>query len=107
MKYVFDLDGTLCSLTDGDYSKSIPIYSRIEKVNELYESGNNIVIYTARGMKRSNDDVKKSSELFEKLTKEQLRSWGVKFHSLVMGKPSSDVYIDDKGVKDYNFFKDQ
>ena len=33
---------------------------------------------------------------FYKLTKKQ-RDWGVKHHGLFMGKPSGDIYIDDKG----------
>ena len=39
MTYVFDIDGTICSLTNGDYEKAIPINERIEKINSLYEKG--------------------------------------------------------------------
>ena len=40
----------------------------------------------------------------EQLTKNQLETWGVKYHKLFMGKPSGDLYVDDKGVKDEHFF---
>jgi len=106
MKYVFDLDGTLCNNTGGDYSSAAPNTTRIEKVNKLYDSGHRIVIHTARGMGRTDDDPVKASELFEKLTRDQLTSWGIKHHGLVMGKPSGDMYVDDKGERDHDFFKD-
>ena len=106
MKYVFDLDGTLCTSFGSDYSLAEPKFSRIEVVNTLYDEGHRIVILTARGMGRSNDDSRIASQLFEELTREQLRLWGVKYHSLVMGKPAGDIYIDDKGERDHDFFKD-
>ena len=42
--------------------------------------------------------------LFYNYTVQQLGTWGVKYHSLFLGKPSGDVYVDDKGVKDAEFF---
>jgi len=37
-------------------------------------------------------------------TKNQLSSWGCKFHELYLSKPNADHYIDDKGIMDINFF---
>jgi hypothetical protein len=34
----------------------------------------------------------------------QLELWGCKYHELIMGKPSADYYIDDKAIKDNDFF---
>ena len=31
MTYVFDIDGTICTKTDGDYENAIPIVERVEK----------------------------------------------------------------------------
>ena len=39
-----------------------------------------------------------------KLTEEQLNNWGVKFHDLYLTKPHADIYIDDKGISDKDFF---
>tara|TARA_R110001606_G_scaffold356307_1_gene507574 strand:- start:15196 stop:15510 length:315 start_codon:yes stop_codon:yes gene_type:complete len=100
MTYVFDIDGTICHSDDG-YENSKPILDRIEKINKLYESGHTIYFLTARGMGRSNN---KKPLLFEDLTKKQLEKWGVKYHNLFMGKPSGSLYIDDKGIKDEDFF---
>ena len=42
--------------------------------------------------------------MFFNFTKEQLEEWGVKHHDLFLGKPAGDLYIDDKGMKDEDFF---
>ena len=80
------------------------IISRIEKVNELYEAGHRVVFQTARGMGRSGNSVAYAYAAFEALTKRQLDEWGVKYHDLFLGKPAGDVYIDDKGYRDEDFF---
>lgn len=104
-KYVFDIDGTICKTIDGLYRESIPIKGRINKINKLFEDGNSITYFTARGMGRTNDDSDKAIELFYDMTKEQLDRWGAKYNTLVLGKPSADLYVDDKGVSDEDFFK--
>jgi histidinol phosphatase-like enzyme len=107
MVYVVDIDGTICESAGGDYSTSIPIESRIQKVNKLYEDGHTIVMLTARGMGRSNGDQKVAEKLMRDVTEKQLKSWGLKYHSLYFGKPSADFYIDDKAKTDKDFFDDQ
>jgi hypothetical protein len=77
---------------------------RIEKINQLYEDGHTIKYFTARGMGRYNDDAQKARDKFYNLTKMQLELWGCKYHELIMGKPSADYYIDDKAIKDNDFF---
>ena len=56
MKYVIDIDGTICkeviipnSGGKKDYANHIPIPERIEKVNKLYDAGHTIKYMTARG----------------------------------------------------------
>lgn len=104
--YVFDIDGTICTLTDGDYTKARPLQSRVNKINHLYDSGNYIIFHTARGMGRYNNDQSKAIDEFYELTKGQLSLWGVKYHRLFLGKPSGDIYIDDKAKLDKDFFND-
>jgi hypothetical protein len=55
-------------------------------------------------MGRTDNDHKKSIEMFYDLTVKQLESWGVKYHKLFLGKPAGDSYVDDKGIKDEDFF---
>tara|TARA_B100000131_G_C18084417_1_gene599516 strand:+ start:747 stop:1100 length:354 start_codon:yes stop_codon:yes gene_type:complete len=103
--YVFDIDGTICSkVDDGDYSKAKPIKNRIERINALYDQGNKIVFQTARGMGRSGNSQAYAWKAFGSMTHDQLQEWGVKYHSLFLGKPAGDVYIDDKGIADGEFF---
>lgn len=105
MNYVFDLDGTICTNTNGDYVNAVPIIDRVKHINELFDKQNNIVIYTARGMGSSNNNQIIAIEKYYSLTKRQLIEWNVKHHQLVFGKPFGDVYIDDKGINDNEYFK--
>ena len=95
-KYCFDLDGTLCTNTEGEYENAVPFPKRIMKVNAIYEEGSNILIYTARGTVTGID--------WRPLTTKQLEEWGVKYHELRLGKPFADVYVDDRAVNDGDFF---
>ena len=102
--YVFDIDGTICTNSGPNYELSSPYPDRIGKINELYDQGHTILFLTARGMGRhKNNQIKAINDLYE-LTKEQLDSWGVKYHDLFLGKPQGDLYIDDKGINDKKFF---
>ena len=95
--YCFDLDNTLCHTMEGDYEESVPYYPRINKVNKLYDSGNRIVIDTARGSVTGID--------WFMITKDQLDRWGLKYHALRVGtKMAADFYIDDKAISDKEFF---
>ena len=104
-RYVVDLDGTLCTNTEGDYSSAEPRIDRIRKINELFEAGHQIIILTARGMGRFNNDGHAAEQAFRALTETQLAEWGVKYHALFLGKPAGDLYIDDKAIKDSDFFE--
>ena len=104
--YVFDIDGTICTNTNSEYEKATPIRSRIKKVNDLYDEGHSIIFQTARGMGRSGNSQAYAKTAFYEFTKNQLDSWGVKHHALFLGKPAADYYIDDKGIKDGDFFVD-
>ena len=87
--YVFDIDGTICTNTFGKYDLASPYVERINFVNKLYEEGNYIKFFTARGSSTGID--------WRDLTKKQLSKWGVLYHELILGKPEGDLYIDDKG----------
>ena len=93
--FCFDLDGTLCTNTFGEYQNAEPLPEMIHKVNELYESGHFIKIFTARGSGTKTDWIQ--------LTNEQLVLWGVKFHELIVGKPEADYYIDDRAITAFDF----
>ena len=99
----FDLDDVLCFRTSNigsveKYKTCYPNLSMIELVNECYDNGAIIKIYTARGMTTFQGDVSKVYSNLYTVTLEQLKQWGVKYHELVMGKLHYDILIDDKVV---------
>ena len=104
LTYVIDIDGTICSQTDGDYSLAVPFENRITLINDLYEQGHHIIYFTARGMGSTNNNISAAYAKMYSFTEKQLSDWGAKYHSLFLGKPRADLYIDDKAMKDSNFF---
>jgi hypothetical protein len=66
----------------------MPIFERIQYVNELKKKGNHITIWTARGSNSGID--------YSELTKKQLETWKIDYDELKIGKPDYDIYIDDK-----------
>lgn len=110
--YAFDLDETLCVRKNGvehlgpdKYSYCLPIDDMIVRVNKLYDDGNTIIIYTARGMSQFNGDIHKVYSKLYGVTTECLKNWGVKYHTLIMGKPHYDYIIDDKAISIDEFKK--
>ena len=101
MIYIIDIDNTICLTrkdAEGrwDYPSSLPYQDRIDMVNELYDGGNTIIYWTARGSGSGLD--------WTELTKQQLDSWGCKYHEVRLGKPSYDIWIDDKAFNDEHWF---
>jgi len=86
----FDLDGTLCTNTFGEYAAAEPLPAAIERVNDLAAAGHRIIILTARGTATGID--------WSEVTRGQLDRWGVTYEALHFGKPSADVYVDDRAV---------
>jgi hypothetical protein len=86
-----DIDETICrSPNKPDYTTSQPIAENIEKANKLYDEGNTIVYWTARGTVTGID--------WRETTEKQFEEWGVKYHDLKFGKPYYDLFIDDKNM---------
>jgi histidinol phosphatase-like enzyme len=90
MIYVIDIDGTLCQTPETDYSRSVPDAGAIRLVNQLYDAGHTIKVFTGRGSRSGKD--------WKDFTAQQLTAWGLKYHELIMGKPAGDIFIDDKAV---------
>jgi hypothetical protein len=94
MQLIIDLDGTICT-EEKMFSRSLaqPIANAVESVNYLYDSGHIIIIYSARLWIE-----------FE-MTTHWLKTNGVKYHQLVMGKPQGDFWIDDRAIEFDNWQK--
>ena len=98
----FDLDNVICNTKLNYYSKSTPKKDVIKLINKLYFKNHKIIIFTARGMGTYKKNLKFIEKKYRKLTEKQLMNWRVNYHELIFGKPSYDLYIDDKN---YNFKK--
>tara|TARA_R110001592_G_scaffold317726_1_gene594642 strand:- start:705 stop:998 length:294 start_codon:yes stop_codon:yes gene_type:complete len=92
-----DIDNTILKTEGVDYRNSKPISDRIEVINSLYDKGNRIVYWTARGSGSGKD--------WSEVTKEQFKRYGVKHHTLKFGKPVYDLFIDDKNINSEAYFK--
>ena len=95
-----DIDDTICyreNKLELNYDYSKPFIDRIVKVNKLYDDGNTIIYWTARGTLTNKN--------WFQVTFDQLNKWGCKFHELRMGKPSYDLFIDDKNINSETYFK--
>ncbi len=90
MKIYVDIDETICFYEGTrEYSKALPIRDNIAKINKLYDDGNEITYWTARGTVTGFN--------WFKVTQEQLSKWGCKYHHLSVGyKPAYDLLICDK-----------
>lgn len=85
-----DIDETICTSINKDYPNARPLVDNINKANKLYDEGHTIVYWTARGSGSGID--------WTELTISQLDKWNVKRHDIKLGKPSYDLFIDDKAI---------
>lgn len=93
MTFVFDLDDTILFSTYNDnkvYDLKGHNKKVVESINKLYDD-NTIIIHTARHW----NDLQ--------FTIKQLKEIGCKYHTLVMGKPTGDYFIDDKALRPEEF----
>ena len=102
-KYIFcfDIDNVICKTINKNYKTSKPNKKAISKINELYENGHFIKLFTGRYMGRNKENIIKAKKQGYKMTIKQLKKWKIKYHKLIFGKPSFDLFIDDKTL----FFK--
>jgi|TARA_B100000131_G_scaffold133224_1_gene129845 hypothetical protein len=113
--YCIDIDGTLTEPHKGTPFQAIPIPSRIERVNKLFDEGATIYLMTARGFVHSStrypDDIlaqqREADYHVRSRTEKQLKEWGVKYTKLFFGKPRAWVYVDDRAINDFDFFLDK
>ena len=91
MTYYVDIDNTICSTEGNDYENAVPIQENIDKINKLFDEGNVVVYWTARGNTSGKD--------WLPFTLKQIMRWGCKLDTLLLNKPSFDIIIDDRALK--------
>ena len=93
----FDLDNTICNTKKNYYRRSTPKPKVVKYINSLYGKYK-IIIFTARFMGQENGNVSQAKKRGYKFTEKQLIKWGLKYNKLIFGKPSYDIYVDDKNL---------
>ena len=88
MNIFVDIDNTICTTINSQedkYMHSTPIVERIAEVNKLYDQGNSITYWTARGSESGNN--------YEELTKKSLfmSSFLTELHSKI--KPENNIEL--------------
>ena len=94
MKFVFDIDDTILfsEIDDkGNYHLKSYDHFFVQKINNLYDKGHQIILWTGRHWNHLDK------------TKRQLEAIELKYHTLILGKPVSNYYIDDKAMKPLDF----
>ena len=94
-----DIDETICTLGEHsgtketrDYNYAKPRQEQIDKINKLYDEGNEIVYWTGRGTT--------TGISWRDLTKSQLKEWGCKYTRLEkQKKPHYNLFICDKSKR--------
>ena len=78
-----------------------------EKTNHsklLQETKTQVILLSIKNAARKtsqcsvNENQRKAKSLGYKLTKDQLKRWGLSYDKLIMGKPSYDLIVDDKSL---------
>lgn len=89
--FVFDIDGVVAQFEPSlRYDRAKPDQKTIDVINRLYDYGNRIVLFTARGSESGID--------WSAVTERQMEEWGVRYHQLRFGKPAATFYVDDKNM---------
>lgn len=82
MRVAIDFDGVIF-----DKSKGCDIPGAVRAIRTIYDQGHEVTVFTNR------PDYDYSS------VKGLLESYGVPYHRLICGKPSYDVFIDDRSMR--------
>ena len=82
-------------MRERSYPDAIPLKDNIDKINQLYDDGHEIIYWTARGGATGID--------WTELTNQQLKG-GMLVPEIRMWKPNYDLFICDKAINSDTFF---
>ena len=110
MRFVIDLDGTICKLKRPNevYSEVAPIEDVIDTIQKAHSRGDEIIIYTARGMRTYDGDVERITENVRPVIEKWLEENNVPYDSLIVGKPWAGYigyYVDDRALTPQEFVR--
>jgi hypothetical protein len=90
-----DIDGTLTNETFGYgndiYAERTPRQDIIDRVNDLFDKGHTIILWTAR------------HKCDRSVTKKWLKKYKVKYNNLILGKPKYTLFVCDRATTPEDF----
>jgi capsule biosynthesis phosphatase len=101
MRICIDIDGTICALREPhqNYKNVAPLPGAAQKIKELRQSGNYIILNTARHMKTCESNVGLVIAREGLTLLEWLKEHEFEYDEIWFGKPYAHIYIDDKALK--------
>lgn len=104
MRICFDVDGVIAKEKDSlgntlPYKFREPCSNAVEYINSLKSSGHTIIIQTARYMKWNKGHQLMAIEQGYTELKKWLDEHGILYDEIYLGKPSADIYVDDRGFQ--------
>ncbi len=101
-----DLDETICSTTNGDYTNSTPNLAVIEKLREYKSLGFEIIISSSRNMRTYSGNIGKINTNTLPIMLAWLAKHDVPYDEIYIGKPwcgTEGFYVDDKAIRPDEF----
>lgn len=101
-----DLDETICSTTEGNYSESVPNLAVIQKLHEYRSLGFEIVISTSRNMRTYSGNIGKITANTLPIIISWLSLHEVPYDEIYVGKPwcgHEGFYVDDRAIRPNEF----
>ena len=97
--FIFDIDNTICKTEKNFYKKAKPINKVVSLINRLKKNGHIVKIYTSRYMGRTNQNVRFVNKKYKHNTEKQLKSWGLNYDKLIMGKERRSMVMSEEEKK--------
>ena len=103
-RIVVDFDDTIAFHQNRNFDEALPNEPLINKLNDLYDQGWKIDIFTARGSISCRSRIE-AADKYGAHIESWLEKHRVKYHALSFDKPLAAYYIDDKGITPEDFIE--
>lgn len=103
---IFDIDNTICTTENGDYSNSTPNLPIVELIRLRKDEGFYIVLFTSRNMRSYDGSIGKINKFTVPVLVEWLFKHEIPYDELIVGKPwpgPDGYYIDDRSIRPSEF----
>ena len=105
-RIIMDLDDTICTTINGNYSSSKPNEDVIKKMIYYKDQGFEIIINTSRNMRTYESNIGKINVNTLPIIIEWLNNHKVPYDEIYIGKPwcgFEGFYVDDKAIRPDEF----